>query len=577
MRRILSLIIIYVGVLLADTSLAIVKINPTIGGGDSSSQKSQVCSNYSTKADMSGLSQYSKCIKEYEFHRGIDRYFNDNLTSFQSSSDKVKLKTKNSSDTNHYDLSCHLFLVTDEINQKTRRVFFSDIKQKGIYYLQLDCELRNSMTNEIIYVYERKRKVFVDNGLLNSNKLIEEGKLLLKKTFPKAHDLEQSIKNDINYHHANLRYKYDNENKKLANGVEKGQLIVSNIIKQIDLMYPKANNLTEFTLQAKQGKFIDNNSKKIIFTPYDYYNKNKKLEYQYQTYDCNQKDIVDKKFETFTLKRTSQLSIDENLLLKEIKVPFECPKPYYTATVIKKTISKVKPLEQYRGITKVLTSFEEDKSVYYIYIDVDNAKIEQYHIDKLSSRTIHKEVYELNMKSCQYEHKSKDKVVKNLGGHNIFKSEDAGWGFDDSSKIYVDLPSSDEQLSFSWGSLHKYGTYHASKSYKKKIPKVVKDLMKQVNGMATLYRNETKNSKEIDYFKNLYDYPATPKDVQCGGKVAMESLLIPPLDGLQDLDVKFSIDIRPSTKSEKKVMKAFLNNKVGNPGDFIIKAIQGNY
>ena len=266
-------------------------------------------------------------------------------------------------------------------------------------------------------------------------------------------------------------------------------------------------------------------------------------------------------------------SLGDQMCMPESNVQ-NCPKNYYTVTVNTKTTSKVKPLEQYRGISKTLKSFEEDKDVYYIYVDVDKAKIEQYHIDKLSIRKIHKEVYELNMKSCKYEVKSKDKVVKNLGGRNIFKSEDAGWGFEDSSKIYVELPSSDKQLSFTWGSLQENGTYHASKAYKKKIPKIVKELMGKVNGMATLFRNETKNSKEIEYFKNLYDYPGTPHDIQCGGKVSMESMLIPPLDGLQYPDVEFSIDIQPSTKSEIKVMKAFLNNEVGNLGDFILKALQ---
>ena len=48
---------------------------------------------------------------------------------------------------------------------------------------------------------------------------------------------------------------------------------------------------------------------------------------------------------------------------------------------------------------------------------------------------------------------------------------------------------------------------------------------------------------EMEIFKNLYGYPGSPADVQCGGKVTMESFLIPPLDGLQDPDIDFSINI----------------------------------
>ncbi len=234
-----------------------------------------------------------------------------------------------------------------------------------------------------------------------------------------------------------------------------------------------------------------------------------------------------------------------------------CPEPYYTVTTSQKTSTKLKPIENYRGISKTLKSFEEDKDIYYMYVDTDKGKIDQLHVDPKSTRTIHKERYELNMKSCQYEVQSKDEVVKNMGGSPALKSEDAGWGFEDNTKFYVDVPSSQKELSFTWGRLRKEGHYSKHLRYKEKIPQMAKDIIGKVNDMATLFRNESKNSKEIEYFKALYDYPGTPRDVQCGGKVAMESLLIPPLDGLQDPDVDFKINIRPSTKEEKKVMKAY--------------------
>ncbi len=248
--------------------------------------------------------------------------------------------------------------------------------------------------------------------------------------------------------------------------------------------------------------------------------------------------------------------LGKKICMSEPKVQ-NCQALYYTIVTSKKTTTKLKPIENYRGINKTLKSFEEDKDTYYIYVDTDKATIEQLHIDSKSTRTIHREHYELNMASCKYEPKSEDKVVKNLGGSSVLKSEDVGWGFEDDTKFYIDLPSSQKELSFTWGRLKSDGSYSKHLTYRKKIPQIVKNMMKKVNDMATLFRNETKNSKEIETFKALYDYPGTPRDVQCVGKVAMESLLIPRLDGLQDPDVEFKINIRASTKEEKKVMKAY--------------------
>jgi hypothetical protein len=134
-----------------------------------------------------------------------------------------------------------------------------------------------------------------------------------------------------------------------------------------------------------------------------------------------------------------------------------CQKPYYTVTTSQKTSTTAKVIENYRGINKDLKSYQEDKDTYYVYIDEDNAKIVQYHVDEKSTRKIHREKYELNMDSCQYEIEKEDKLIKNMGGRDILKSEDAGWDFEDDTKIYVNLPSSDKELSFTWCSLRENG------------------------------------------------------------------------------------------------------------------------
>jgi hypothetical protein len=261
------------------------------------------------------------------------------------------------------------------------------------------------------------------------------------------------------------------------------------------------------------------------------------------------------------MTRTCFLGQGDETIMMEMKIPFECEDPFYTVTATEKITTKVKAIEKYRGISKDLKSYQVDKDVYYINIDASNAKIIQYHVNKKSTRKIHNESYNLNMETCEYELKSKDKLIKNMGGQNILKSEDEGWGFEDDTKIYVSLPSSEKELSFTWKKLRDDGSYNKKIKYKKEIPQIAKKYMSKINDMATMFRKESKNSKEMEIFKNLYNYPGTPKEVQCGGIISMESLLIPPLDALQNPDVEFTIRIRPSSKDEIAVIKKKMNIK----------------
>lgn len=254
---------------------------------------------------------------------------------------------------------------------------------------------------------------------------------------------------------------------------------------------------------------------------------------------------------------------------QEIKVTSH----YYTVITNKKTIKKVKPLEKYRGISKTLESYVEDEDTYYIYIDVNKSKIVHYHDDDKSNRLKHSETYKLNMKTCKYEIVKDDKYKKSKGKNNILISEDSGWGFEDDTEIYVNLSFSDEKLPFTWGELKKDGHFDGEIEYEEKIPEFAKNMMEKVNDMATLFRNESKNSKQIEIFKSLYDYPGTPEHVQCGGKVTMETFLIPPLDALQDPEIKFEIRIESSTIEERDIMKKYMENGANSPMD-IIKLLQ---
>ena len=421
-------------------------------------------------------------------------------------------------------------------------------------------ELHDVESGQIIWLSNQK-KIRMGERDTDSEEWMNNAWPKILISVPKSHDLEQIIRRELEYKSGVLTYKYDNENKKEANAREKGELTVTHINsgEYISFANSRPRNIVEFTLKAKQGVFQKTNTNQLTFIPKEYKERGK-LEYQYRTYNCNKKFIQDKLFETFTLERTCFLGQDDSTMMKKIKVPFECEEPYYTVTTSEKITTTVKSIENYRGISKDLKSYQEDKDTYYIYIDADKAKIEQYHVDVKSTRKIHREKYKLNMNSCQYEIKNEDKLIKNMGGRDMLKSEDAGWGFEDDTKIYVTLPSSEKKLSFTWGRLRENGRYSNSKKYKKEIPEIAKRMMGKMNDMATLFRKESKNNQGMEIFKSLYDYPGTPKHVQCGGKVAMESFLIPPLDGLQDPDIDFRIDIRPSTKNEIRIMKKYMKN-----------------
>ena len=91
------------------------------------------------------------------------------------------------------------------------------------------------------------------------------------------------------------------------------------------------------------------------------------------------------------------------------------------------------------------------------------------------------------------------------------------------------------------------------------MPQLAKEIFNKVADITTNYRNTAKNSEEIKIWKAMIEQSATPQETKCGGKVSLESLLIPPIDNTQDQKVEFKINIRPSTKSEIKIFKRRMN------------------
>ena len=559
------LVIFYSSNLFASTAPATIKIYPNLN----ESQRAQadttlVCSNRSTKTNRTGTSKYEQCIKMYEFKTAMRNYFRDNIDRFKNNSAKVKmLGSKGSLGKADYMMFCGIGIMVDEL--KTESGFYKwddqpwyesrwqDAMAKGIYYMQLNCKIVNIETGVIIHITEGKTKLFTDNGLATAQDLIKYGKELFDRKFPKAKELEGAIERDIKFTNATFNYIFDDEDKKYADGQERGKLELTGI----EPGYLSNNTLTEFTLTAKQGLFIEDMSKSVKFTDTEFKNK-RKLTFRYQTYDCEDKKNKNRYFETFSLQISNQLTQDKLITVKEYQAPFECLEPYFTVTTIQKTTTLLKPIENYRGISKTLKSFKEDKDIYYIYVDINKGEIVQLHMDNKSTRKIHREAYVLNMNSCKYEVKTQDELVKNLGGSSILKSEDEGWSFDENTTFYVDLEPEHKPLTFKWKRLKKDRRYSKSITYKKKVPQLAKDILSKANDMVTLFRNKSKNSEEMEIFKSFYNYPGTPRDVQCGGKVAMETLLIPPVDGMEEPKVEFKINIGQSTKKEKNIMKNYL-------------------
>ncbi|MGB1227219.1 MAG: hypothetical protein ACPG9K_04950 [Poseidonibacter sp.] len=500
------------------------------------------------------LAYYRKYYKSYnELRSSLLEKFNTNkelVMQYMGSSQGIQLQESKRGGQSDFIMSCtySMSLTAPDNN-------YWD-KFRG----NLFCQLTDVQTGEIIVTLPQNKTVL---GKYDApiESLYSKAWVHIANKLPRSNNLEKTIREYLNYKSAKLEYTYDDEEKKEANGRETGELKISKISNEIPWGNPRPRNIAEFTLKAKQGTFIESNSNEILLTPDDY-EKYNYIKSKYKTYDCNKGNITNKLSDKFTLSRTCFLGQSDETLMTEIEVPFECEKPYYTVTTKQKTTVIVKPIENYRGISKDLKSYQEDKDTYYITIDEQDAKIIQYHVDNKSTRKIHRQRYELNLDTCQYEIESEDKLIKNMGGQDILKSEDEGWGFEDDTKIYVSLPSSSNKtLSFTWKRLRDNGTYYKKTTYKKEIPKIAKNILGKINDMATLFRKTSKNSKEMEIFKNLYNYPGTPEEVQCGGRVTLESFLIPPLDALQDPDVEFSINIRPSTKNEVDVIKKRMNLK----------------
>ena len=397
---------------------------------------------------------------------------------------------------------------------------------------------------------------------------------------PKTSELEKIIKKELDYKSAKLTYEYDDEEKKEANAKEKGDISISNISETIEWGNPRPRNIAEFTIKAKQGNFEKTGKHTLEFIPREYRENsvNGELPYKYITYDCNEKNIKDKLFETFTLERTCFLGKKDSTIMAELKVPFECEEYFYTATLNKKTTRKAKVLKSYRGMSKSLKNVLEDHEKFYIYVDVAKDKVVQHFVEDESYRKKHREKYELNMQTCQYSIDVKDTKTKKQGARALLRSDDMGWGIEDETKFYVKLPHTSKRVSFTWKHLKDHGRINKTISYSygifdlpkdlannaelKKGAKMAEEETKKLGTNSADYIRETENNQDVKKFQKFVTHPLTPRDIQCGIDVSIESMMMQPLDGTLDPKVNVKVNIRKSTKAEIAIMKASM--KKGN-------------
>ena len=265
-------------------------------------------------------------------------------------------------------------------------------------------------------------------------------------------------------------------------------------------------------------------------------------------------------------------SLAHQMCMPKSNVLSECEKGFYTATLNKKTTKKAKVLKSYCGMSKSLKNMLEDHEKFYIYVDVVNGKVIQHFVEDESYRKMHREKYELNMQTCQYSIDVKDTKIKKHGARPLLRSDDMGWGIEDETEFYVKLPHTEKRVSFTWKYLKKYGRINKNISYSYGVFDLPKDLAnnaelkkgvemaeeetKKLGKNSADYIRKAENNEGLKKFQKFVTHPLTPKDIQCGMDVSMESMMMQPLDGTLDPKVNVKVNIRNSTKAEIAIMKA---------------------
>jgi len=373
----------------------------------------------------------------------------------------------------------------------------------------------------------------------------------------RANKLEKIISQYLDHKGAKLKYTHSDD-KKIANGKSKGKITIQKITSDVLWHNPKPRNIATFTLQAMQGKFADN-KQEVTSIPRDY-TSHKEKQFEYTTYNCRKEGIKDKYYETFTLTRSCFLGKEDNKILKVYKEKFNCPDFYYTLTLDITNYAQATPKNKYRGINEPLKSYELEHLIYYVYVDEDEGVIHQYLDTKKSYVKTHSEKYKLNSLACQFKKVvDEDTNYLKYGYYMKFlKSEDNGWGLDDDSKIYINLPHLKNKPFVLWKRLKNSGYYSKNLTYSYEEPglKMLQSAIDQGYSESTPLVG-SKASKLLQAMVVAY---APSEQAKCNGKIVFESWFPGPLGSVNIAKpkIKAKISIRPSNENEINIMKKYL-------------------
>ncbi len=518
--------------------------------------KDQIDGNAGAKERQSIELEYQNSLRSWDVYEEFIDDINKKITlgypevaNIFPESDKVKIIEYNPKNYSHYIL----FIK-----------FIIDHSPPIVYAVP---ELHNTRTHNVIWL-ENRRFVMLDEWI-NNSKFKENHQItgydLAEMTWKKLFDKKQTViqdpnkllllsKKDIPYvHSVELKYKH-NKSKKIANGKDKGFVKIVGFSSALKFGHQPPYNLVEYTLKAKQGVFTKNNTKEIKFTPYDYLQSRKKLEFEYKTYDCKSKNILDKNFETFTLTRSSFLGKKNstywgNTNLGELKILFQCG-TYYTVK-----LTRIKDIIK-NGINRGLkaTSPEtislKEMSKRVIFIDPKKGEIKNVPLNSgnYSARTGYKQAYDY--KNCKVYLKALDKKEDRDSNRAVVRvvSTTPNKIFNEKTRLIFDIMDVEPLIEINWDYFAHYdSTFNKKGTYvKTNIPS------KTIFGDPEWYekiRYVVKKAEEmhIDSKCNIEDV----KEFARGYWIDMPAY---------KLSYEYDMNIRPSTKLEIREAKLFLKN-----------------
>ena len=366
----------------------------------------------------------------------------------------------------------------------------------------------------------------------------------------------------VNYHH-NL------DSTQEANGNNQGEVEV--------VLKDKEPKVKIYEIEVKQGTFLDTQMPTITFTMDDTLKKS----FHYKTYDCSKENIKDKEFDTLTISEISTIDsngIHKKKVLKKIKIPFICQTNYYTLTLDITNYAKITFKKSYRGISEPLNNYEKEHLIYYIYVDEDKGVIKQRLDTKKSYIKSHRENYKLNPATCKYKKVSRDYTYYLKDGYymKFLKSEDNGWGLDEDSKIYIDIPRLKNKPYFLWGELKKSGYYSKNLSFS--YEEFGLEMLQKMGDKAYNESQKFKNSPMRKLLLDMVKIYSPTKEEKCYGTIAFETMIPGPMNNAklntEKPKVEAIISIRPSNKAEIEKMKKLMSQREFNL-DKVMQKIQG--